>query len=81
MITFIRQQKVTEPQSAEKNEAKRETPDKENQTGGQNKPAVSQEGVKTVFNIEPSQSTGPNAQDIKDGHAYLRPMPKVLYQV
>lgn len=77
MITFIRQQKVTEPQSAEKNEAKRETPDKENQ----NKPAVSQEGVKTVFNIEPSQSTGPNAQDIKDGHAYLRPMPKVLYQV
>ena len=37
--------------------------------------------MKMKFNVEQSQSTGPNAQDIKDGHAYLRPMPKVLYQV
>lgn len=34
--------------------------------------------VKKAFNII---SSGPNAQDIKDGHAYLRPMPKFLYQV
>ena len=42
---------------------------------------ITKEDMKMKFNVEQSQSTGPNAQDIKDGHAYLRPMPKVLYQV
>ena len=49
-----------------------------------NKPAE----AKSLFNIQPptgdmssSKSDAPSAQDIKDGHAYLRPMPKFLYQV
>ena len=45
--------------------------------------------ARTVFNIQPptgdlasaAKSDTPSAQDIKDGHAYLRPMPKFLYQV
>lgn len=45
--------------------------------------------VKSSFNIQPPTgelaATGkqdkPTAQDIKDGHAYLRSMPKFLYQV
>ena len=64
------------------------TSDKENQettsASSENKPApmvITKEDMKMKFNVEQSQSTGPNAQDIKDGHAYLRPMPKVLYQV
>ena len=64
------------------------TSDKENQetttAASENKPTpmvITKEDMKMKFNVEQSQSTGPNAQDIKDGHAYLRPMPKVLYQV
>lgn len=42
--------------------------------------------VKASFNIQPSATTvpateSPSAQDIKDGHARLRPMSKFLYQV
>lgn len=45
--------------------------------------------VKSVFNIKPpvgsltgsSKASNPSPQDIKDGHARLRPMPKFLYTV